>query len=132
MSDNKTDFDLVIRNGLLADGTGAPLRQADVAVKDGRIAAVGKIDGKGREEIDAAGKLVTPGFVDIHTHYAGQASWDARMQPSSWHGVPSILMGNCGGGFARCRPGVRDLLILLMEGVEDIPQPVLAEGLPWN
>jgi N-acyl-D-aspartate/D-glutamate deacylase len=125
-------YDVVIRGGAIVDGTGADPFVGDVAVKDGRIAAVGAVAGKGREEIDAAGKLVTPGFVDIHTHYDGQASWDERMQPSSWHGVTTILMGNCGVGFAPCRPGDRDLLIKLMEGVEDIPEPVLAEGLPWN
>ena len=132
MSDNKTDFDLVIRNGLLADGTGAPLRQADVAVKDGRIAAVGKIDGKGKEEIDATGKLVTPGFVDIHTHYDGQATWDTQLNPSSWHGVTTVVMGNCGVGFAPVRKQDHNRLIELMEGVEDIPGVALHEGLKWN
>jgi N-acyl-D-aspartate/D-glutamate deacylase len=128
----QADFDLVIRGGTVVDGTGAEAFEADVAVKDGRIAQVGKAAGKGAEEIDAKGKLVTPGFVDIHTHYDGQCTWDARMQPSSWHGVTTVVMGNCGVGFAPCRPGDRDLLIELMEGVEDIPHPVLAEGLPWN
>ena len=114
------------------DGTGAAAREADVAVKDGRIAAVGRISDAGSEEIDARGKLVTPGFVDIHTHYDGQATWDERMQPSSWHGVTTAVMGNCGVGFAPCRPADHDRLIQLMEGVEDIPFPVLSEGLPWN
>jgi N-acyl-D-aspartate/D-glutamate deacylase len=125
-------YDVVIRGGTVVDGTGGEPYVADVAVKNGRIAAVGVVAGRGREEIDATGQLVTPGFVDIHTHYDGQASWDERMQPSSWHGVTTVVMGNCGVGFAPCRPGDRDLLIRLMEGVEDIPQPVLAEGLPWN
>ncbi|HEY2356672.1 MAG TPA: amidohydrolase family protein [Phenylobacterium sp.] len=125
-------YDLVIRGGSVVDGTGAPPFEADVAVKDGAIAAVGKIAGSGAEEIDARGRLVTPGFVDIHTHYDGQATWDERMQPSSWHGVTTVVMGNCGVGFAPCKPGDHDRLIRLMEGVEDIPFPVLADGLPWN
>lgn len=125
-------YDLVIRNGLLVDGTGAPPREADVGVKDGAIAAVGRVSGRGAEEIDARGKLVTPGFVDVHTHYDGQATWDARMQPSSWHGVTTVVMGNCGVGFAPCRRDDHERLIKLMEGVEDIPFPVLVEGLPWN
>jgi N-acyl-D-aspartate/D-glutamate deacylase len=125
-------WDLVIRGGTVIDGTGAPAFDADVAVKDGVIAAVGKIAGSGVEEIDARGQMVTPGFVDIHTHYDGQATWDGRMQPSSWHGVTTVVMGNCGVGFAPCRPEDHDRLIQLMEGVEDIPFPVLSEGLPWN
>jgi N-acyl-D-aspartate/D-glutamate deacylase len=126
------EFDLVIRGGTLADGSGGALREADVAVADGRIAAVGKVAGSGREEIDAKGLLVTPGFVDIHTHYDGQATWDSRLQPSSWHGVTTVVMGNCGVGFAPVRAGDRDRLIELMEGVEDIPGAALHEGLPWN
>lgn len=125
-------YDLVVRGGTLADGTGAATYEADVAIKDGRIAAVGEIRGRGAEEIDARGLLVTPGFVDIHTHYDGQATWDAHMQPSSWHGVTSVVMGNCGVGFAPCRPADHDRLIRLMEGVEDIPFPVLTKGLAWN
>jgi N-acyl-D-aspartate/D-glutamate deacylase len=125
-------YDLVIRGGTVVDGTGGEPYLGDVAVKDGLIAAVGEVCGSGAEEIDASGKIVTPGFVDIHTHYDGQVSWDERMQPSSWHGVTTILMGNCGVGFAPCRPGDRELLIKVMEGVEDIPEPVLAQGLPWN
>jgi len=126
------EFDLVIRNGNVADGMGGPLVSADVAVKDGKIAAVGKIAGSGREEIDARGKLVTPGFVDIHTHYDGQATWDPHLNPSSWHGVTTIVMGNCGVGFAPVRVKDRDRLIELMEGVEDIPGAALHEGLKWN
>ncbi len=125
-------YDVVIRGGAVIDGTGAAPFEADVAIKDGLIAVVGQVNGTGAQEIDARGQLVTPGFVDIHTHYDGQASWDERMQPSSWHGVTTILMGNCGVGFAPCRPGDRNLLIRLMEGVEDIPEPVMTEGLPWN
>jgi N-acyl-D-aspartate/D-glutamate deacylase len=125
-------YDLVIRGGSVVDGTGAAAFEADVAVKGGMIAAVGRVSGAGSEEIDARGQVVTPGFVDIHTHYDGQATWDQRMQPSSWHGVTTVVMGNCGVGFAPCKPGDHDRLIRLMEGVEDIPFPVLAEGLPWN
>jgi N-acyl-D-aspartate/D-glutamate deacylase len=126
------EFDLVIRNGTLADGSGGPLREADVALQGAAIAAVGRVPGRGREEIDAKGRLVTPGFVDIHTHYDGQATWDPRLQPSSWHGVTTVVMGNCGVGFAPVRPGDHGRLIELMEGVEDIPGAALHEGLAWN
>ena len=126
------EYDLVIRNGSVADGRGGPLVEADVAVKDGKIAAIGKSLGKGAEEIDARGKLVTPGFVDIHTHYDGQATWDARLNPSSWHGVTTVVMGNCGVGFAPVRVADHNRLIELMEGVEDIPGAALHEGLKWN
>jgi len=125
-------FDLVVRNGTVIDGTGGEPCEADVAIKDGRIAAVGKIASAGREEIDAKGLAVTPGFVDIHTHYDGQATWDDRFTPSSGHGVTTVLMGNCGVGFAPCRPQDRDTLIKVMEGVEDIPEIVMREGVPWN
>ncbi|RAK59630.1 D-aminoacylase [Phenylobacterium hankyongense] len=125
-------YDLVIRGGTLVDGSGGAPVDADVGVRDGRIAAVGRIAGAGAEEIDAAGLLVTPGFVDIHTHYDGQATWDSRMQPSSWHGVTTVVMGNCGVGFAPCKAEDHDRLIRLMEGVEDIPFPVLSQGLPWT
>jgi len=125
-------YDLVIRGGSVIDGSGGPATGSDVAIKDGRIAAVGQINGQGREEIDARDRLVTPGFVDIHTHYDGQATWDTRMQPSSWHGVTTVVMGNCGVGFAPCKPDDHDRLVRLMEGVEDIPFPVLSQGLPWN
>ena len=101
-------FDLVVRNGTVIDGTGGEPREADVAMQDGRIAAVGRIAGAGREEIDASGMAVTPGFVDIHTHYDGQVTWDDRFTPSSGHGVTTVLMGNCGVGFAPCRPQDRD------------------------
>lgn len=125
-------YDTVIRGGRVVDGTGGEPFVADVAVLDGKIAEVGIVSARGREEIDAQGKLVTPGFVDIHTHYDGQATWDGRMQPSSWHGVTTVVMGNCGVGFAPCREDDHDTLIRLMEGVEDIPFPVLTQGLPWN
>src|SRR6266702_5640105 len=126
------EFDLVVRGGTLADGTGTALHEADIAVKDGKIAAVGKVLGEGAEEIAAKGLLVTPGFVDIHTHYDGQATWDSHLQPSSWHGVTTAVMGNCGVGFAPVRVKDRDRLIELMEGVEDIPGAALHEGLKWN
>jgi N-acyl-D-aspartate/D-glutamate deacylase len=125
-------FDLVIRHGTVLDGTGSPEQAADVAVTGGRIAAVGHVAGKGRQEIDATGCIVTPGFVDIHTHYDGQVTWENRMVPSSSHGVTTVVMGNCGVGFAPCRPTDHELLIQLMEGVEDIPHPVLAAGVPWQ
>lgn len=125
-------WDLVVRGGTVVDGGGGASFEADVAVRDGRIVEIGKVRGEGREEIDARGLLVTPGFVDIHTHYDGQATWDTHMQPSSWHGVTTVVMGNCGVGFAPCRPRDHDRLVRLMEGVEDIPFPVLSEGLPWN
>ncbi len=124
--------DLVIRGGTLADGTGNDLYEADVAIKDGRIADVGKVTAKGREEIDAKGKLVTPGFVDVHTHYDGQVTWSQDITPSSQNGVTSAIMGNCGVGFAPCRPADHQRLIQLMEGVEDIPEPVLEAGIPWE
>ncbi len=125
-------FDLVIRNGTVIDGSGAARRVADVAVQDGRIAAVGARLGPARREIDAAGLLVTPGFVDIHTHYDGQATWDPFLTPSSWHGVTTTVFGNCGVGFAPVRPGASGYLINLMEGVEDIPGTVLSEGVKFN
>ena len=126
------DYDLIIRGGTVHDGLGSPARTADVAVKDGRIAAVGTITGSATEELDARGLLVTPGFVDVHTHYDGQATWSQRLQPSSSHGVTSVVMGNCGVGFAPCKPAERNLLVQVMEGVEDVPEVVMAEGLPWN
>jgi N-acyl-D-aspartate/D-glutamate deacylase len=124
--------DLVIRGGTIIDGTGAPGFEADVAIAGGRIAAIGKVEARGAEEIDARGQIVTPGFVDIHTHYDGQAVWDSHLQPSAWHGVTTAVMGNCGVGFAPVKPGDRDRLIELMEGVEDIPGPALHEGLQWS
>lgn len=126
--------DLVVRNAHLADGTGGPARPADVVIDGGRIAdvtAAGRA-GLARREIDADGRLVTPGFVDIHTHYDGQATWDPEMSPSGWHGVTTVVMGNCGVGFAPAAPDRREWLIQLMEGVEDIPGTALAEGMSWN
>jgi len=126
--------DLTIRNGLLVDGTGAPARPADVVVDGDRIVEVTEPGqgSAGHREIDADGRLVTPGFVDIHTHYDGQATWDPEMTPSGWHGVTTVVMGNCGVGFAPADPARRDWLIQLMEGVEDIPGTALAEGMSWN
>ncbi len=124
--------DLVIRNGLVVDGTGAAARKADVAIDDGVVAAVGEVNDLGREEIDADGLLVTPGFVDIHTHFDGQITWDPLLTPSFWHGVTTVVFGNCGVGFAPAAPNRRDWLIGLMEGVEDIPGSALAEGIQWN
>ncbi|NBR31396.1 MAG: D-aminoacylase [Sphingomonadaceae bacterium] len=124
--------DLVIRGGTIVDGTGSTPFQGDIAIDNGLITAVGTVDSPGREEIDATGKIVTPGFVDVHTHYDGQATWDAEMAPSSWHGVTTVIMGNCGVGFAPARPDRHDWLISLMEGVEDIPGTALAEGMKWD
>src|SRR3954447_13174433 len=125
-------LDLVIRGGTVVDGTGEPRRTADVGVRDGVIVAVGKVDEAASREVDADGALVTPGFVDIHTHYDGQATWDPQLQPSSGHGVTTIVMGNCGVGFAPVRDEDHAQLIELMEGVEDIPGVALHEGLPWD
>ncbi len=124
--------DLLIRGATLIDGTGAAARTADVAVTDGTFAAVGRGLGPARREIDADGLLLTPGWVDIHTHYDGQATWDPWMTPSSWHGVTTAVFGNCGVGFAPVRPGSERFLINLMEGVEDIPETVLAEGIDFR
>jgi N-acyl-D-aspartate/D-glutamate deacylase len=126
------EFDLVIRDGTIMDGNGGAPFRGDVAVSGGRIAEVGEVAGRGREEIDAAGLSVTPGFVDIHTHYDGQAMWDSHLAPSSWHGVTTVVMGNCGVGFAPVRKDTQDAVIALMEGVEDIPGPCLHEGLDWS
>ena len=124
--------DLVIRGGTVVDGTGAEKRLADVAIDGDRIVAVGNDVGEGRREIDATGLLVTPGWVDIHTHYDGQVTWDAHLTPSGWNGVTTIVMGNCGVGFAPVKPGQEDFLIQLMEGVEDIPGTALSEGINWS
>lgn len=126
------EYDLVIRGGTVIDGTGRVPVDADVGVVGKKIVEVGRIAGRGTEEIDARGKLVTPGFVDIHTHYDAQAVWDSHLAPSSWHGVTTAVMGNCGVGFAPCRPADREKLIELMEGVEDIPGAVMHEGLKWE
>ena len=126
------EHDLVVRGGTVIDGTGAPRRTADVAVSDGVVVEVGAVDGTGRREIDADGALVAPGFVDVHTHYDGQATWEATMQPSSWHGVTTVVFGNCGVGFAPVHDTDHERLVQLMEGVEDIPGTALHEGLAWN
>ena len=125
-------YDLIIRNGTIVDGTGTARFTGDLAVKDGLIAAVGQVHGDAAHEIDAKGKVVAPGWVDVHTHYDGQATWDAEMAPSSWHGVTTVVMGNCGVGFAPAAPDRHQWLIELMEGVEDIPGTALAEGMKWN
>jgi N-acyl-D-aspartate/D-glutamate deacylase len=123
--------DMVIRGGTIIDGSGSERRAGDVAISDGTITEVGQVQGSGKRELDAGGALVTPGFVDIHTHYDGQATWANRMAPSSHHGVTTVVMGNCGVGFAPVRPADHELLVELMEGVEDIPGVVLQEGVPW-
>ena len=125
-------YDLILRGGTIVDGTGAPRHTGDVAIRDGLIAAVGTVTGTALREIDATGLVVAPGWVDIHTHYDGQATWDAEMAPSSWHGVTTAIMGNCGVGFAPAARDRHDWLIGLMEGVEDIPGTALAEGLTWD
>jgi N-acyl-D-amino-acid deacylase len=125
--------DLVIRGGTVVDGTGGPSKTADVAVDDGIITAVGDLGGAAAQRtIDADGLLVTPGVVDVHTHYDGQATWDPLLTPSSWHGVTTLVMGNCGVGFAPVRPGSQEWLVQLMEGVEDIPGTALTEGITWG
>ncbi len=125
--------DLIIKDGTVIDGTGGAARQADIAVKDGKIAAVeASIAGPATRTIDAGGKLVTPGFVDCHTHYDGQATWDSVLEPSASHGVTTVVMGNCGVGFAPVRPGAQEWLVQLMEGVEDIPGAALTEGIDWQ
>jgi N-acyl-D-aspartate/D-glutamate deacylase len=125
-------FDLVIRGGTVVDGSGGPARTADVGIDGGIVTDVGHGLGRGRREVSADGALVTPGFVDIHTHYDGQASWDERLLPSSWHGVTTVVMGNCGVGFAPATAGHRQRLIDLMEGIEDIPGTALHAGLSWD
>ncbi len=124
--------DLVIRGGTIVDGSGEPPREGDVAVEDGRLVSVGETAGPARREIAAEGRLITPGFVDVHTHYDGQVSWDALLEPSIYHGVTTVVMGNCGVGFAPAAPDRHEWLIGLMEGVEDIPGTALAEGISWD
>ena len=125
-------YDLIIRDGLVVDGSGAARFEADVAIQNGIIAEVSTSVGPGRREIDATGKLVTPGWVDMHTHYDAQATWDPFVTPSGWHGCTTVVMGNCGVGFAPCRPEDREWLIDVMEGVEDIPGSALTEGIRWD
>jgi len=124
--------DVVIRNGKIIDGSGSKPFISDIAINDGKISLVGTIEGSGKKEIDAKGNLVTPGWVDIHTHYDGQVCWDPYLTPSSWHGVTTVVMGNCGVGFAPVKPGDENFLIQLMEGVEDIPGSALHEGIEWD
>ncbi len=125
-------FDTIIRGGTIVDGSGQPRFDGDIGITDGHIAEVGSKLGTASREIDARGAIVTPGWVDVHTHYDGQATWDPYLSPSTDHGVTSVVMGNCGVGFAPVRPGERDWLISVMEGVEDIPGTVLAEGIDWQ
>lgn len=132
-SDDSSLFDIIIRNGAVVDGTGAPRRFADIGIKAQAISAIGDLSGaRGHEEVDATGKIVTPGFIDLHTHMDGQVTWDPLLSPVSSHGVTTIVMGNCGVGFAPVRPDRRSWLIDLMEGVEDIPGTALHQGIRWN
>ena len=124
--------DIVIRGGRIVDGTGRAAFTGDVAIADGRIAAVGGKQGPAKRDIDADGLLVTPGWVDVHTHYDGQAMWDPLLAPSCWHGVTTVMFGNCGVGCAPVKKHHRNALMDLMEGVEEIPNPVLAAGLTWE
>ena len=124
--------DLVIRNGNIVDGSGKKPFLGDIAIDEGKITKVGEVINSGKKEIDACGNLVSPGWVDIHTHYDGQVCWDPYLTPSSWHGVTTVVMGNCGVGFAPVKPGDENFLIQLMEGVEDIPGTALHEGIDWE
>ncbi len=126
------NFDLVVRGGLVYDGSGGEPYTADIAARDGRIVEIGQVAGSGREELDARGRIVTPGFVDIHTHYDGQITWEQTLRPSSGHGVTTVVMGNCGVGFAPVAPDGHELVMKLMEGVEDVPMETMLEGIPWN
>ena len=121
---------LVIRNGNVIDGTGGESYPADIGITNGIISEIGPNIQAGKEEIDAEERIVTPGFIDVHTHYDAQVTWSNRINPSSWNGVTTVVIGNCGVGFAPCKPHQRDMLVELMEGVEDIPEVVLTEGLP--
>ena len=128
-----TNYDLIIKNGEVFDGTGGPSQKLDVAVKNGVITKVAEhIDGTAERTVDATGKIVTPGFVDVHTHYDGQATWDNHMAPSSNLGTTTVVMGNCGVGFAPCKKEDHEVLVQLMEGVEEIPGTAMNEGLSWN
>lgn len=130
--DDNTLHDLVIRNGKIVDGSGKKQFLGDIAIDNGKISLVGSVNASGKKEIDAKNNLVTPGWVDIHTHYDGQVCWDPYLTPSSWHGVTTVVMGNCGVGFAPVKPGDENFLIQLMEGVEDIPGSALHEGIDWD
>ena len=124
--------DLVVRGGQLVDGTGGEPQLGDLAIDDGLITAVGEVSGRGKREIDAEGQMVTPGFVDIHTHLDAQVGWDPNLTPVSWHGVTTALMGNCGVTFAPCKPADKELLAGMMETVEDIPKHAILNGLSWD
>lgn len=128
---SRTMIDLIVRGGLIYDGSGKEPYDADVAVEGGRITAIGQVQARAREEIDARDHIVTPGFIDIHSHYDGHVTWENRLSPSSMHGVTTVVMGNCGVGYAPCRRTDRRQLIELMEGVEDLPELVMSAGLPW-
>ncbi|MBB6123377.1 N-acyl-D-amino-acid deacylase family protein [Sphingobium subterraneum] len=125
-------FDAVIRNGTVVDGSGSEAYTADIAISGGVIHSIGKVEGTGRTEVDATGKIVTPGFIDVHTHYDGHVTWGDTLRPSTHHGVTTVVIGNCGLGFAPCKPSQRDMLVTLMEGIEDIPRDVMTAGLPWK
>src|SRR6266403_4106269 len=125
-------YDILIKNGTLIDGTGAPARRADVGIAGGKIVEVGELSGAARKTIDADGLVVAPGFIDPHTHYDAQICWDGGMTPSSWHGVTSVVMGNCGVGIAPCRPGSREVAMRDLVNVEAIPFEVLSEGITWD
>ena len=124
--------DLIIRNGLIVDGTGNEAFHADIAVQNETIAEIGKLSNKASREIDAEGALVTPGFIDLHTHFDAQAGWDPALTPISWHGVTTALIGNCGVTFAPCRPKDRQFLANMMEAIEDIPEQAILNGLSWE
>ncbi len=125
-------YDLVIKNGKMIDGTGAPARHADIAVTDGKIVEIGEIDGRGKREIDASDLVVSPGFVDPHTHYDAQICWDTAISPSSWHGVTSVVTGNCGVGIAPCRPESREIATIDLVAVEGVPYDALKAGVTWD
>ncbi len=125
-------FDVVIRGGTIVDGTGAAAFAGDVAIDGDTIVEVGSVDGRGRREIDADGAVVTPGFLDLHTHYDGQVTWDDALEPSATNGITTIVLGNCGVGFAPVRATDHESLVDMMEGVEDIPGSALSVGMPWG
>src|SRR5205823_639441 len=125
-------IDLLIRNGLVVDGTGAPARRADIGISNQKITEIGKISGSAKRTIDASDLIVAPGFIDPHTHYDAQICWDGALTPSSWHGVTSVVMGNCGVGIAPCKPAAREIAMRDLVNVEAIPFEVLAAGITWD